>query len=73
MDNKYIMNPIGICPHWMVLIERNKNLADTISRYSDFENSNKKDILEIVKKWALEIFRNCDTEIMILGNEEEKN
>ena len=69
MNNKYIMNPIGVRPQWMVLIKRNKNLADAISRYSDFENSHKKDILETVKKWALEIVGNCETEIMILENE----
>ena len=71
MNNKYIMNPIGVRPQWMVLIKRNKNLADAISRYSDFENSHTKDILETVKKWASEIVRNCDTEIMMIEDKEK--
>jgi len=60
MDNKYTINPIGIEPKWIVIQRRNKDLADAISRYSNFVNSSKKENLELVREWALEIVENCN-------------
>jgi len=57
--------PIGVSPSWYVIPNRNKDLADAISRFSTFDiqnNStrNTKEDLEIIKKWAIEIKMNCE-------------
>jgi hypothetical protein len=70
MKNRYIISPIGVRPFWLHTIERNKDLADAILRYSDFENCHTKDSLEYVRRWALEIVRNCER-IEILEHKEE--
>lgn len=58
--------PIGVSPAWYVIPNRNKELADAILRYSEFDIQNnavrniKRD-LEEIRKWAIEIKMNCET------------
>lgn len=65
MNTNYVKPPIGASPSWFIIPNRNKDLADAISRYSDGNNYFDKEHLELIKKWALEIVGNCETGIKI--------
>lgn len=65
--------PIGVSPSWYVIPNRNKELADAISRYSEFDihnvcTRNTKQDIEVIRKWAIEIKMNCETLLEIGEN-----
>jgi len=58
------MPPVGANPAWFVYLKRNKELADAISRYCEFDLSNHscRDIepdCKAIIGWASEIISNC--------------
>jgi hypothetical protein len=62
--------PIGARPSWFVIPNRNKELAEAILRYIDFDiehNStrNAKEDLELIIKWSTELKMNCETLLAI--------
>ena len=61
--------PIGLASHWTAVNERNTELSKAITRYSNDclkEGSHKAVYIKSIKKWALEIVGNCDTELKLL-------
>jgi hypothetical protein len=72
-EGKYMVKPpIGVSPSWYVIPNRNKELADAISRFSTFDienlaTRNTKEDLKAIIKWATEIKMNC--EILLEINE----
>ena len=64
--------PIGLQSHWTAVNERNAELSKAITRYSNDclkEGSHKAVYIRNIKKWALEIVGNCDTELKLLQEE----
>jgi hypothetical protein len=62
--------PIGVSPSWYVIPKRNKELAEAILRYINFDiehNStrNTKEDLELIIKWSTELKMNCETLLAI--------
>lgn len=54
--------PIGASPVWYILPNRIKDLADAISRYSEYDRiGNDKSVTAVMRKWATEIICHCDT------------
>lgn len=66
-QSNYIKPPIGASPSWFIIPNRNKDLADAISRYSDGTYFDKEH-LDMIRNWAVEIVGNCETGMKITDN-----
>lgn len=60
--------PLGTAPDFIVIPKRNLELAEAILRYSEKAISSKTSIAELnsIKRWAIEIEGNCNTQLKIL-------
>lgn len=59
--------PLGVKPDFLVISQRNIDLAEAIIRYCQNNHTPKsKDNLQSIKRWASEIVCNCDTQLVLL-------
>lgn len=66
--------PLGAGPSWYVLPKRIKELSDAIGRYTECERMTKdKKVTGLIKEWATEIIRHCETIDRIQELREESN
>ncbi len=58
---------LGVKPYWIAIKERNIELAKAIIRHCEDEYISEKNELNVqnIKKWAVEIAENCNTELNI--------
>lgn len=69
MENKAMeAPPLGVKPDFLVIPERNKELAEAVIRYCEYSECSHMEIknFELMKRLAIEIAGNCNTQIKIL-------
>lgn len=69
MDNKQLEStPLGAKPDFIAIPERNTQLAEAIIRYCQYIEYGDNEVkhYQLIKRWAVEITGNCDTQIKIL-------